>query len=183
MGPFARDLRALVAIACLLLGKLVAPTHAQPVEQATIEAAITLQILSFTEWPESDGSTVRKIGIYESDEHFEAFRKLAQNERYQGRFAIETVDSELEDSDLSQLDAIFFPRPQYTAIPRIVRKTENQALVLIGAFDGFLEQGGMVKLVKSQKKLGFEIQLENSNRRGIQYRAKLLRLAAKIIKE
>ena len=52
---------------------------------------------------------------------------------------------------------------------------------LIGAFDGFLQAGGMVNILKKQRRLTFEIDLERSRESGIAYRSKLLRLAERLI--
>lgn len=186
MSHPSRAMKAAIAFACLLFCKLVAPAHSSPVDQATIEAAITLQLLSFTEWPDSsetDPYPTRTIGVFQSEEHLSAFQRLASDDRYTKRFKLIPINEEPSAEALAQFDAIFFPKAENTTIPRIVRKLENTPVVLIGTFDGFLEQGGMVKLIKSQKKLRFEIQLSNSKKRGIEYRAKLLRLAARIIKE
>lgn len=179
----SRATKAFLAIACLLSCKLVAPAHSEPVDQATVEAAITLQLLSFTEWPSEAQNRPRRIGIFQSEEHLAAFETLTSDKRYADQFLPIAIEHDPTEEQLAELDALFFHQPEDTAIPRIVRKLENRPVVLIGAFDGFFEQGGMVNLVKSQKKLRFEIQLPNSNRRGIEYRAKLLRLAARIIEE
>ena len=182
LNPFAK--KAAIAIVSLLVCKFVANAYSEPVNQATVEAAITLQLLSFTEWPPNETreeAPPRKIGVFRSEEHFAAFEALTSDERYIDLFALCAIEGDPSSEDLDRLDAIFFHQPEDTAIPRIIRKLENRPVVLIGAFDGFLEQGGMVELVKSQKRLSFEIQLVNSKRSGIEYRAKLLRLAAKII--
>jgi len=186
MSQSARVTKAIIALACLLTCKLATQTHAEPVEQATIEAAMTLQLLSFTEWPAEQDQNVnhpRKIGIFQCEEHFDAFSQLTEDIRYKGKVTVALVHEELSATELAEFDALFFGEAEDTAIPRIIRKLEKQPIVLIGAFDGFLEQGGMVNLIKSQKKVRFEIHLSNSKRNGIEYRAKLLRLAAKVIRE
>lgn len=166
---------------------MLAPTaYSEPVNQATVEAAITLQLLSFTEWPSEEAqasSSIKRIGVFQSQDHLAAFQSLVEEPNYKGRFSAAPIQGELTADQLDQFDAIFFHAPDGIAIPRLVRKLETRPVVLVGAFEGFLDQGGLVNLVKNQKRLGFEIQLANSKRRGIEYRAKLLRLASKIIKE
>lgn len=51
----------------------------------------------------------------------------------------------------------------------------------MGSFEGFLDLGGMVNFVRSQNRIAFEIDIGNARRRGIEFRAKLLRLASRVI--
>ncbi|EDY82682.1 hypothetical protein VDG1235_2305 [Verrucomicrobiia bacterium DG1235] len=186
MNLFSSGKRTAYAVACLLVCKLAALAHSQPVEQATVEAAMTLQLLSFTEWPETenaDPAEPRRIGVFNSAESLEAFQNLLADPRFQGRYIVKHAHSEMTAEELASFHAIFFNKPEPAEIPRLIRKLENKPVVLIGTFEGFLEQGGLVNLVKRQRRLGFEIQLDNSERRGIDYRAKLLRLAARLVKE
>lgn len=147
---------------------------------------MTFQLLSFTEWPEQEGRTTespRVVGVFESATASSAFQALAEKETYKDRFTVIAVNQNTPTDVLKNCDAIFFDRARDKAIPRLMKKIGNDPIVLVGAFDGFLEQGGLVNLVTNQRRIGFEIQMENSKRRGIEYRAKLLRLAARIIGE
>lgn len=186
MNRLPLGIKATCVAACVLASMLAQPAYTEPVEQETVEAAITLQILEFTEWPEDhkmSKPTPRVIGVAESDNSFAAFQALLSDERFKGRYEIVNVGPETPTEDLFLCDAIFFSKPHPIEIPRLIHKLENRPIVLIGTFEGFLEQGGLVNLIKRQRRLGFEIQLDNSRRRGIEYRAKLLRLAARIVQE
>ncbi|MDQ8184892.1 YfiR family protein [Pelagicoccus sp. SDUM812002] len=186
MNFFPRGIKATRFVACLLISMLGVNAFTQPIEQDTVEAAMTLQLLGFTEWPDkepADESTPRTIGIMNSEPTYVAFKALLTDPRFAGRFAIDRVDSGTPNEALFSYDAIFFSDPDPREIPRIIKRLENRPIVLIGTFEDFLEQGGLVNIVKKQKRLGFEIHLDNSNRRGIEYRAKLLRLATRIVQE
>lgn len=180
MNFFPRGIKATCILACLLASALGMPVVAAPVEQDTVEAAMSLQILGFTEWPE-EGSGPKTIGIVGSEPSYVAFDALLSDPRFSGRFTVVRVTPQTSNDELFRCDALFFNNPDPVEIPRIVKRLEERPLVLIGTFEGFLEQGGLVNLIKKQKRLGFEIHLGNSNRRGIEYRAKLLRLANRIV--
>lgn len=147
---------------------------------------MTLQILSFTEWPATDNAltaNVRRIGIIESPNAYQAFDALISEPVFNGKFTLIAIGPDTPPQELQSCDAIFFSEPNPIEIPRLIRKLGEGPVVLIGTYEGFLEDGGLVNLVRRQKKLRFEIQMDNSQRRGIEYRAKLLRLAERIVQE
>ncbi|MBC2606995.1 YfiR family protein [Pelagicoccus albus] len=153
---------------------------ASPVPKAKVEAAITLQLLSFTEWSDQK-SGPRVIGVFESSEAMTEFQIAVESEQYIDKFEVVALSSTTPSDLIQSCDAIFFDKPQDTALPRLIRKIEGQSIVLIGTFDQFLEQGGLVNLVQNQRKLSFEINMANSKQRNIAYRAKLLKLATRIV--
>lgn len=178
-----RGLRLAVVIVAILASKLACISFAQPIEQEKVEAAITLQILSFTEWPDSaDPSSKQTIGVLGSDESFNAFSALTQDERYQDKYNVIRISAGSPDETLAQLHAVFFSRKDPVDNPRLIRRLDGKPIVLVGAHDNFLESGGMINLVKRQRRLSFEIHLPNAKSHGIAFRSKLLRLAAEIIK-
>lgn len=187
MRLFPSGNKVALALLSLLLCKILPLAHSQPVEQSAVEAAMTLQVLNFTEWPEKQeprpADAPRKIGVFDSPESLAAFQSLLANPLFKDQYTVELVTIDTPQETLYSLDAIFFSQAEPAQIPRIIRKLENMPVVLVGAFDGFLEQGGLVNLTRRQRRLGFEIQMDNSKRRGIEYRAKLLRLATRIVQE
>ncbi len=186
MNFFPHGIKAACIFASLLISMLEMPAFAEPVEQDTVEAAMTLQLLGFTEWPnqgDSDDSAPKTIGIVDSEATYLAFDALLADPRVNPHYTIVRINPETPNDELFQCDALFFSEADPTEIPRIIKRLDERPVVLIGSFDGFLEQGGLVNFVKKQKRLGFEIHLGNSQRRGIEYRAKLLRLATRIVQE
>ncbi len=186
MNLFPRGIKAAIAFSCLLFSTLGGLAYAEPVEQDTVEAAMTLQLLGFTEWPDGgirEATTPRIIGIMDSEPVYAAFESLLADPRFEGRFLILRIDENTASEELFRCDALFFNKPDPTEIPRMVKKLADRPIVLIGSFEGFLEQGGLVNLTKKQRRLGFEIHMGNSKRRDIEYRAKLLRLATRIVQE
>ncbi|MBD5780813.1 YfiR family protein [Pelagicoccus sp. NFK12] len=186
MNLFPRGIKAACIFACLITGLLGSRTHAEPIEQDTVEAAMTLQLLGFTEWPDSgdrDDQAPRTIGIMNSSASYLAFEALLNDPRFKGRFVIVPVNGQTPNEELFRCDVLFFSDPDPIEIPRLLKRIEKRPIVLIGTFEGFLEQGGLVNLVKKQRRLGFEVHLDNSKRHGIEFRAKLLRLASRIVQE
>lgn len=179
---------ALRLIACLAFAgaAFVRPdlrAQSSSIEQSQIEAAMMLQILSFTEWPapKLDDSRSIDIGVYESPESLAAFEALVEDPRFRGRFTIHSISANTDSDSLKKLEAVYFAENDPVDIPRLILRVQQEPIVLAGAFEGFLENGGMVNLTKRQRKIGFEIDLNVSRERGIEFRAKLLRLATRVI--
>ncbi len=186
MNFFPHGIKAAIAFACLLFSAQAGRAYAEPVEQDTVEAAMTLQLLGFTEWPDGgdrEATAPRIIGIMDSKPVYAAFESLLADPRFKGRFLILRIDENTATEELFRCDVLFFNKPNPTEIPRMVKRLADRPVVLIGTFEGFLEQGGLVNLTKKQRRLGFEIHTGNSKSRGIEYRAKLLRLATRIVQE
>lgn len=185
MTPASSGYRLAAILLGLLAFALAEFAHAQNVsiQQSKIEAAMTLQILSFTEWPADSGEVgaTIDIGVFEDATYLAAFESLLEDPRFSGRFTAQLVTSSYSNLQLDEIDALFFSKPDLVEIPRAILRLEGRPIALVGAFDGFLDLGGMVNLIKRQRRLAFEIDLEASRSRGIEYRAKLLRLAARVI--
>lgn len=182
MNRFPYGIKAALAAACLLFSTLVQHGRAQPIKQDTVAAAMTLQILEFTEWPKDSGvPTTKRIGIVNSANAQEAFESLISNSRFDGRFELLPIDKDSSEEDVASCQAFYFSDDNPTENPRIIRKADSKPIVLIGTYEGFLEDGGMVNIVTRQKRLTFRIHQGNSKQRGIEYRAKLLRLAERIV--
>lgn len=171
---------ALFAMLTLLSGLLPA-AHGQVIQQDRIEAAITLQLLTFTEWTEGNSDGIITIGVLENESLFREIQSLLTNDRYKGKFAARLLNFNSPNSSYDTLDALFFSEPNPQEIARTIRRLENEPIVLIASFEGFLEIDGMVNLTIHQKRLRFEINIKNAEERGIKFRAKLLRIATRII--
>lgn len=147
---------------------------------------MTLQLLNFTEWQDSANSASKQriqIGIYEDAALFEEFQTLLERERFRDRFSVVLLAVDDNRNRFDSLDALFFSESDPREVPRLIKRLENRPIVLIGSFDGFLEMGGMVNFTIQQKRLGFEIDVRHAREHGIEFRAKLLRLATRVIDE
>lgn len=152
------------------------------IEQDKVEVAMALQLLGFVEWPEEAGYVAAReiaIGVFEDSALHDEFKALAAS----SRFRVILIDGDSSLELLSSLDAIIVNGEERASVGQLLTRLQGFPVLLIGSFDGFLEMGGMVNFVKKQKRMTFEISLEHSNRVGIGYRAKLLRLANRVVEK
>ena len=173
-----------ITVALCIFGLLSPLVWAQKIEQAKVEAAIALRLLAFVEWPEShEGEDNREIviGVYEEGSLLVEFENIIERFSSNVTYRAVLIDEYSSQEDLSAIDAIYFGGEERVSITRSLRRVEGFPILLMGNFEGFLEMGGMVNFVKKQKKITFDIDLENSRKEGIAYRAKLLRLANRVV--
>lgn len=178
--------RLAVCVVLALSSGLAPGGRAQPVEEAKVRAAMTLQLLSFTEWPDSTGAHSDDpvaIGVLGGKGELEPFHALLKDPVYASRFEVRSISADATAEELRQLEALFFPKRGNREIAHLILRARGLPIVLIGAFDGFLEMGGMVNFVTRQRRLGFEIHLPHATENGIAFRAKLLRLANRVVEE
>jgi len=145
-----------------------------------VEAAISLQLLAFTEWPEGSEDGKIMVGVVGGEGIVAVFEELLSDSRYAAGFEVRELDDASDLAEIVELDALFFADNDPQQNPRIIRKLEGRPVVLIGVYEGFLEQGGMILLSERQKRIGFEIHLGNARESRIEFRAKLLRLAQEV---
>ena len=167
----------------LLLGPLFPALNASPIEQHRIEAAMTLQLLTFTEWPEPTPNQPIRIGILENQPFLKEIRALLANEHYKGKFRVKAIAFKDPKEVFDGIDALFFSKGDVQEVARTIKRVEQQPVALIGSFDGFLEIGGMVNFTVLQKRIGFEIHIKHARSHKIEFRAKLLRIASRILEE
>ena len=66
---------------------------------------------------------------------------------------------------------------------KVTKRLNGRAVLTIGEQDKFLEKGGIVNFVREKKKIRFEINLNVAEQARLQIRAKLVRLAKRVIKK
>jgi hypothetical protein len=66
---------------------------------------------------------------------------------------------------------------------KILKIINQNGVLTIGEFGGFLESGGMINFTMHDKKIRFEVNLQATRDSGLKLRSKLLKLAKRIINE
>jgi len=154
-------------------------------QRDSLEAALVIQILQYTEWPpdqfEQD-SRILDIGIYDSHDHASLFADMLQGSRFEKKVRLHFIDKDFADTDINGLEALYCPSISADQLQQVAKKTTNHAIALVGNFDGFFQQGGMINLLSQDNRITFEINQSRASTQGITFRAKLLRLAHRVIR-
>ena len=182
MNPLSKFLAVLAAWGLLASGVCSLRANVEKVDQEQVEIAMVALILSYTEWPDATPDGPVQIGVFEDEAFLKGLVDHVSQERFQGRFTARLVRLEDELESLDGLQALFFSGASRRDIPQMIRRVGLRPIALMGAFESFLEEGGMINLVRRKNRVTFEIDLGRSSALGIEYRAKLLRLANRIVK-
>lgn len=147
-----------------------------------VSAAMSMQLLQFTEWPDrSHDSGPIVIGVFDDDLYFEEFSRLIEGPKFKGAFEVKTIPFTAVSDDFDGFDAIFFSGRNLRNTSIVLNKLGERPIALIGSFEEFLEMGGMVWFHSKQNRLTFDVDLANAKKHGIEFRAKLLRLANRVV--
>tara|TARA_B110000037_G_scaffold220271_1_gene287468 strand:+ start:1795 stop:2373 length:579 start_codon:yes stop_codon:yes gene_type:complete len=155
--------------------------EAQKVEKDRVEAAMALQLLNFVTWPSEKGENDEiLLGVFMNNATASDFEELVESPQSGLRCRVKLVDEAVSLEELSSFDVLYFDGSNEAVVGRFISRLDGEGILLMGSFDGFLEMGGMVNFVKKQKRVTFDIDVKNSSRMGIGYRAQLLRIANRV---
>lgn len=172
----------------LLLGTSLgaAPLGAAAFEEHEVKAALLLKILRFVEWP---------ADAIEAEVPFVACG-LGQDElaaELEEKVPLEGVAG--RPAEWRKLDPLrlatevqgchwIYIAPEASPLMRATTAAvQGQPILLVGAWPGFLEGGGMLNLLIEQKKVRFEVHLEAAHRHQLELSAKVLALASRVLTE
>ena len=177
-----------VALAAASASLMLPPSsHDQRVSEYQphqVKAAAIYNFLLFTSWPDGtseDGALV--VGVLGADDIERAFGPV-KNEGIGGR-PLETrrLRKKTPASELYECHVIFLSTSAASDHARLLSLLDDRAVLTISDSEGFLDKGGMINLVTQGNKIKFEVNTAAADRAGIKFRAKLLRLAVRIVRE
>lgn len=156
--------------------------QAETIDENRVIAAMSFQLLRFAEWtaakPQQDPMIV---GVHGSERLAGVFKEIASEPKYSGSLVVERIGDGASLLSLEKYSAIYFSGSDLHQTSRLIGKVGKRPIVLIGNYDEFLEMGGMVRFYLREGRLTFDVNLTNSRRNNIEYRAKLLRLANRVV--
>lgn len=85
--------------------------------------------------------------------------------------------------DIKGCDVIFVCPSEKNHIDNILNPIRNESILTIADTQGFLEKGGIINFIIDKNKVKFDINTAGAKRAKLTLRAKLLRLAKRVIEE
>ncbi|MBC8097745.1 MAG: YfiR family protein, partial [Akkermansiaceae bacterium] len=80
-------------------------------------------------------------------------------------------------AEWAQCHVLFIDASEKERLQEIIPKVKNLPVLTVGESDEFLEAGGIIKFIKKENKVRFEVDLNASRLAGLQISSKLLSLA------
>ncbi len=159
---------------------------AQP--EYKIKAAYLYNFLLFAEWPEhNEQETSEKtitIGIIGKDPFGDSFDEV------EGRFIkskkkkliIKRFGPYKKGLNLKQCHILFIASSERNNCEELLVAVEGSPVLTVSDFDGFLESGGMINLVKFRRKIRWEINQTPVKKAKLRLSSQILRNAVRVVR-
>lgn len=124
------------------------------------------------------------IGILGRDPFGDSFAEVEGKviKSHKKRLTIKRLGAYNEELDLTQCDLLFICQSEKGNVNEIVTRLNGRAILTVADLPGFLEKGGMINLVKRQKKVRWEINRRPVKKAKLKLDSQLLRNAVRIVK-
>ena len=148
-------------------------------EEHPLKALIISRFFDFIRWPngseESENLSQFAIGFIGNTSMIDFKKKFTEKIRIPVKKLIFKNISDLEQ--ISECNALIIGGNQSGRLKEILVLTDGKPILTIGDTDGFGEQGVLINLFLSGKKVKFEINLPAVKRSGLIFSSKLYKLA------
>ena len=166
-----------------LLGLLLAavPVAAQQASEAAVKAVFLYKFAGYVEWPRAafaavDGPLV--IGVQSSDEVAAELEKIVPGRLINERRVV--VQRVREGDTLRGVHVLFVGRADPN--PRQALRAAQQAGALgVTEIERGLEAGSAINFVVSEDRVGFEVNVEATERSGLRISSRMLQVARRVV--
>lgn len=149
---------------------------AEPVPENAMKAAFLYNFALFTEWP----THLDAINLCISAESDLANAAAGVDGREVRDGIRMRVVHTVPGTDLSGCQILFVGEANRGRLHDILNRIGGSPVLTVTDVDGWLEQGVMIDMYKSEKRLAFDVNINASRRAGLVLSSKLLRLARRI---
>lgn len=175
-----RTLQLKIFIACLALLTILPPVPARGkvFRDKQIKAAFIYSLANFVTCPgdaAGDNDKPLIITVLGDDKIADYLEKLARGEYIRGRKLMVKQTARINHLDAGQI--IFIGSSMKKDFPKIFNTLKDRAVLTVGDTGDFTRLGGMVGLIRKNRRIRIEINLEAVERTGIMINSKLLKLA------
>lgn len=148
-----------------------------PVPEYAVKAAYLFHFAKFVEWPGdafAGAASPIVICVLGEDPFGDALEAL-DGKTVNGRPIVIRYAATL--GTLTRCHLLFVSASERTILPKVLQATKDWSLLTVGDRNGFARDGGIINLVKTEDRVGFEINLEAARRARLKISSKLLALA------
>jgi hypothetical protein len=165
--------RGLIILA-LIFG-LPQASVAEPVPENAMKAAFVYNFALFTEWPAH--TDVINVCIPSGDSLAYAFDGMEGKDVRGMRMSVTRLGA---NANVSNCQILYLGESDRSRVQDLLNRVGNAPILTVTDVDGLLEQGVMIGMFESNRRLAVEVNLEASKRAGLAISSKLLRLARRV---
>ena len=166
-----------VLVAMLISGGAPSFARGEPAPEYAVKAAFLYNFAKFVEWPADafagPGSPI-VIWVFGEDPFGDALGSL-KGKTANGRPIVVRYAANL--GELERCHLLFVSASSMALLPKILLTTRGWSILTVGDMLGFAQDGGIIKMVKEESRVGIEINLEAAQRSRLKISSKLLALA------
>lgn len=178
-------LRRLLLLAAVLLASAAAPrdirAESAQAGEYQVKAAFIINFANFIEWPPdlpTEGPLT--IGVLGHDP-FEGAMDSLKGKTVKGRRVI--VKHYDDPDEALAADMLFIGASERRVLSDILKTLRGHPVLTIGDSRGFARAGVMINLVVLQRRVGFEVNVQEARRSGLRISSQLLKLSREVVKQ
>lgn len=180
-----RQVIALIGALAFALGLSLSTSvdaAAQEVTQAQLKAGYLYNFLLLAEWPERRGTTSETVVCVVGEDPVREALLPVMNQPLDGLpMRVQAFSAKVAPEALKACRLVYFSSTLNDAAARIASALHGSPILTVGETPRFIDEGGMVGLVLRGTRVRFEINSRAAAAAGIKFRAKVLRLAERVV--
>ncbi len=166
------SLRVLLVVFALLGQSSVASA---PVDDVQLKAAYIHNFIKFIDWPGEPFRLKQEIAICTAGD-VSLFQMLKKS-------SLESIRLVNFPGNVDGCDVLYLAELETAKRTRLLSVLSQSPVLTISDIPGFVEAGGMIGLQQIDGRLQFEINLDATRKAGLSMEARLLKLAARVLRQ
>lgn len=145
-----------------------------------VKAVFLYNLTHFITWPETafqgdDAPFI--VGIMGENPFGDMLQKVLEKERVNGRPIVLILYIDCEQLQQRPCHMLFLADPKDLFYPNLMLTARSSHILTISDVPGFVQKGGVINLVRSNRRIEIEINQQEAKRTGVEISAQLLNLA------
>ena len=150
--------------------------------EAYIKSSYLLNFVRYVEWPEevfSSPKTPFVIGILGRNGLGSSPEKVILGQSIGGRSLVVRRFDTLDEASKCHM---VFVGARERRHRDLLESLGEQPVLTVGEAEDFLEEGGGIRLVRTDNRVGFEVNLDSANRLGLRVSSRMLEIASRVFR-
>lgn len=172
-----KNRRGSKSMALVLLLALCTTAPAQEASEYQLKAAFMFNFAKFTEWPDTafnSSSAPLVVGVIGDDPFGDAIN-IIQGKRVKDREVV--VQRFTDPGSVANCQILFISASEQQQLPAIFNHVKRGTVLTVGEMESFFDNGGVIKFVEVNGKVGFEINAEAVKKADFKLSSQLLKFA------
>jgi hypothetical protein len=151
---------------------------AADLDEYRVKSALICSFARFAQWPAAAAGTdtsVLRVMVLGDQDIQQALRAIDGQKIGSRRIRIEELP---RSNDPTGASILFVAEAERDRWSKVQLAAANAPILTIGEMNGFLESGGIINLVRSEKKIRFYVNLDHARAAGMSLSSRILNLAS-----